>query len=167
MQNHGEEPTNLLVLPHFAGAATPYMDTGSKGAILGLTAANTVSDIYRACMEGVVYEMMINLEWLKDSGIHFKMLHATGGGAKSKLWMQMKADILNIPLTALRTADAGTVGSAMLTGVATGCFQDLEDAAHHMVEKTDIYMPNPKMHEKYRNIYERYRKLYQAVRTLV
>lgn len=167
LQNRGTEPTNLLVLPHFAGAATPYMDTGSKGAILGLTADNTVSDLYKACMEGVVYEMMVNMEWLQDSGIHFKMLHATGGGAKSKLWMQMKADILNISLTALRTSDAGTVGSAMLTGIATGCFQDLEDAAYHMVEKTDIYMPNPQMHEKYMNIYERYRRLYQAVRTLV
>lgn len=167
IEKRGNEPTNLLVLPHFAGAATPYMDTGSKGAILGLTAANTVSDIYRACMEGVVYEMMMNLEWLKDSGIHFNMLHATGGGAKSKLWMQMKADVLNIPFTALRTSDAGTVGSAMLTGIAIGCFRDLEDAANHMVEKTDVYMPNPEMHEKYMNIYERYRKLYQAVRPLV
>lgn len=167
LQNRGTEPTNLLVLPHFAGAATPYMDTGSKGAILGLTADNTVSDLYKACMEGVVYEMLVNMEWLKDSGIHFKMLYATGGGARSKVWMQMKADILNLPLTALRTADAGTVGGAMLTGIATGCFQNLEDAARHMVEKTDTYMPNPDMHEKYMNIYERYRRLYQAVRTLV
>ncbi len=167
LQRRGGEPTNILVLPHFAGAATPYMDTGSKGAMLGLTAANTVSDLYKACMEGVVYEMLVNMEWLKDSGIHFKMLYATGGGAKSKIWMQMKADILNIPLTALRTADAGTVGSAMLTGIAAGCFQDLEDAARHMVEKIDTYVPNPEMHEKYMDIYKRYRKVYRAVRTLV
>lgn len=85
VREHGEagaaEPTGLLVLPHFAGAATPYMDTGSKGAVIGLTAAHTVSDIYRACMEGVACEMMLNLEWLKGSGIRFQMLHATGGGA--------------------------------------------------------------------------------------
>lgn len=82
VREHGEagaaEPTGLLVLPHFAGAATPYMDTGSKGAVIGLTAAHTVSDIYRACMEGVACEMMLNLEWLKGSGIRFQMLHATG-----------------------------------------------------------------------------------------
>lgn len=162
-----EEPTGLLVLPHFAGAATPYMDTGSKGAIIGLTAGTQVGDIYRACMEGVVYEMLLNMECLKDSGIHFQMLHATGGGAKSELWMQMKADMLNIPITALKTADAGTVGSAMLTGIAVGCFENLEDAAKHMVEKKKVYTPNPKMHEQYVEVYKRYRKLYQAVRPLV
>ena len=162
-----EEPTGLLVLPHFAGAATPYMDTGSKGAIVGLSTDTSVSDIYRACMEGVVYEMLLNMEYLEDSGTCFRMLHATGGGARSEVWMQMKADMLNLPITALNTADAGTVGSAMLTGIAAGCFRDLQDAAEHMVEKKKVYEPDPKMHEKYREVYERYRKLYQAVRPLV
>ena len=161
-----DEPTGLLVLPHFAGAATPYMDTGSKGAVIGLTTDTTVSDIYRACMEGVVYEMKLNLECLEDSGIHFKMLHATGGGARSEVWMQMKADVLNVPITALNTVDAGTVGSAMLTGIAVGCFRDLEDAAAHMVEKKKVYEPRPEMHEKYEKIYRRYRRLYKAVRPL-
>lgn len=161
------EPTGLLVLPHFAGAATPYMDTGSKGAILGLTAATSVGDIYRGCMEGVVYEMLLNMEYLHGSGVHFQMLHATGGGARSEVWMQMKADMLNIPITALKTVDAGTVGSAMLTGIAAGCYRDLEDAAAHMVEKTKVYVPRPEMHEKYKIVYERYRNVYQAVRPLV
>lgn len=167
LEQGASNPTGMLVLPHFAGAATPYMDTGSKGAILGLTTASTVSDIYCACMEGVVYEMVLNMEWLKASGIHFKMLHATGGGAKSEAFMQMKADMLNIPITALATADAGTVGSAMLTGIAVGCYNGLEDAAGHMVEKKKIYEPDPQMHKKYKKIYQRYRQLYDAVRPLV
>lgn len=162
-----EAPTGLLVLPHFAGAATPYMDTGSKGVIAGLTTDSSVGEIYRACMEGVVYEMMLNMECLEDSGVHFSKLHATGGGAKSELWMQMKADALNVPITALKTADAGTVGSAMLTGIAVGCFQNLEDAAAHMVRETKTYEPNPEMTEQYANIYRRYRELYRAVRPLV
>lgn len=162
-----DEPTGMLVLPHFAGAATPYMDTGSKGVIVGLTTDTTVSEIYRACMEGVGYEMMLNMECLEDSGLHFNMIHATGGGARSKVWMQMKADMLNIPITALNTVDAGTVGSAMLTGIAAGCFADLEDAASHMVEKKEVYTPRPEMHEKYKKIYKKYRKLYKAVRPLM
>lgn len=167
LEGMAEGPTGLLVLPHFAGAATPYMDTGSKGVIVGLTTDTSVSDIYRACMEGVVYEMLLNMEYLKDSGTCFHMLHATGGGARSEVWMQMKADMLNLPITALNTADAGTVGSAMLTGIAVGCFRDLKDAAAHMVEKKKVYEPDLKMHEKYMEVYERYRKLYQAVRPLV
>lgn len=163
----GSGPSGLLVLPHFAGAATPYMDTGSKGAILGLTAASTVGDIYRGCMEGVVYEMLVNMEYLKESGISFEGLHATGGGARSQVWMQMKADMLNLPITALKTADAGTVGSAILTGVAVGAFRSLTDGATHMVEETRTYEPDPEMHEKYMEIYQRYRRLYQAVRPLM
>lgn len=162
-----DEPTGLLVLPHFAGAATPYMDTGSKGAILGLTVATTAADLYRACMEGVVYEMRLNYEALSGSGIRFTRLNTTGGGAKSKLWMQMKADVLNLPITALKTVDAGTVGSAMLTGIAVGLFADLSDAASHMVQERETYYPREEMHKKYMVIYERYKAVYNAVRPLM
>ena len=162
-----DEPTGLLVLPHFAGAATPYMDTGSKGAILGLTVATTAADLYRACMEGVVYEMRLNYEALSGSGIRFTRLNTTGGGAKSKLWMQMKADVLDLLITALKTVDAGTVGSAMLTGIAVGLFADLNDAASHMVQERETYYPREEMHKKYMVIYERYKAVYSAVRPLM
>ena len=166
-EKHGNEPSGLLVLPHFAGAATPYMDTGSKGVIIGLTTDTDTAEIYRACMEGVAFEMYVNYLAVKKSGVHFERINATGGGARSKIWMQMKADILNIPITALKTVDAGTVGSAMLTGVAAGIFSGLEDAAAHMVEETATYTPDTAMHEKYMRIFERYRRIYEAVRPLV
>lgn len=161
------EPTGLLVLPHFAGAATPYMDTGSKGAILGLTCGTTAAEIYRACMEGVVYEMVINRSKLDGSGIRCTKMNATSGGAKSALWMQMKADMLNIPITALATSDAGTVGCAMLTGIAAGVFCNLQDAAVHMVEEKETYFPNYERHEKYMKVFERYKGVYDAVRPLM
>lgn len=163
----GQGPTGLLVLPHFAGAATPYMDTGSKGAILGLTTATTAGEIYRACMEGVAYEMRLNYEALANSGIRFSKLHATGGGAHSRLWMQMKADMLGLPITALETVDAGTVGCAMLTGLAVGMFESLEQACERMVRKTEIYEPRPEMTRRYEEVYKRYQGLYNAVRPLV
>lgn len=167
-ETFGDEPVeSILVLPHFAGAATPYMDTGSKGALIGLTTDTSVAEVYRGCMEGVVYEMYLNLEALKASGIKPEMIHATGGGAHSAVWMQMKADVLNIPITALQTVDAGTVGSAMLTAVAIGLFRDVEDAASHMVQKTVTYEPRQEMHEKYMKKYAHYRRLYDAVRPLV
>lgn len=167
LEKRSESPTGLLVLPHFAGAATPYMDTGSKGAVIGLTTSTTAADIYRACMEGVVYEMYLNKRALEHSGMCFTKIHATGGGAHSAEWMQMKADMLNVPITALKTADAGTVGSAMMTGIAVGMFRDLKDAAGHMVEKTKTYRPRPGMHEKYMELFERYEQVYKAVRPLV
>ena len=162
-EDRDTEPSGLLVLPHFAGAATPYMDTGAKGAILGLTTASTLAEIYRGCMEGVAYEMYLNYQALQGSGIRFEKLNATGGGARSAVWMQMKADVLNLPITALKTVDAGTVGSAMLTGVATGVFQDLKEAAEHMVEETVTYIPRPQMHEKYMQVFARYRSVYEEI----
>ena len=162
-----DEPTGLLVLPHFAGAATPYMDNGSRGAILGLTTDTRPADIYRACMEGVAYEMRLNHEELKKSGVCFTRLNATGGGAKSKLWLQMKADILNMPITALDTVDAGTIGSAMLTGMAIGLFKNAEDAASKMVVEKETYYPRAEMLTKYSEIYERYARVYDAVRPLM
>ena len=160
-------PTGLLVLPHFAGGGTPYMDIGSKGAILGLSTHVTAADLYRACMEGVAYEIRVNYEALAGSGIHFKKLNATGGGARSEIWMQMKADVLGLPITALKTADAGTVGSAMLTGIAAGVYADLEEAAACMVHEIKTYHPREDMNEKYMAIYARYKKVYAAVRPLM
>jgi xylulokinase len=157
-------PSGLLLLPHFAGAATPYMDTGSRGALLGMTTATTAADIYRACMEGITYEMYLNYRNVLSSGAKPDKLHATGGGAHSDVWMQMKADVLGLPIVSLKTVDAGTVGSAMLTGIAMGVFADLDDAAAHMVEQTHVYEPRAEYHEKYMEVFTKYEKLYDAVR---
>ena len=143
------------------------MDNGAKGVILGLTTASDVSQIYLGCLEGVVYEMLLNLRGLMETGFSPKRLVATGGGAKSRLWMQMKADVLDLPITALKTSDAGTVGSAMMAGIAAGIFADLKDAAAHVVEEAETYTPRPEMHEKYMQIYDRYEKVYGAVRPLL
>ncbi|MCR5545138.1 MAG: carbohydrate kinase [Lachnospiraceae bacterium] len=167
MGQQGDEPSGLLVLPHFAGAATPYMDTGSKGAILGLTTDTSVAEIYHACLEGVCYEMYLNYKRLIDTGVHFNRIHATGGGARSKVWMQMKADVLNVPFIALSTIDAGTVGCAMVTGVAIGLFSDLNEASKLMVKKECIYEPREYQHSLYMNMFDKYKKLYDAVRFLV
>lgn len=164
---HSGNPSNLLVLPHFAGAATPYMDTGSKGAIIGLTTDTSISDIYWGAMEGVVFEMYLNMKALNASGANFEKINATGGGANSREWMQMKADILNIPITSLKTVDAGTVGCAMITGVAIGIFENLEKAAEILVEEKETYFPREEIHNKYMNIYDRYEKIYSSIRSLV
>ncbi len=162
-----DAPTGILVLPHFAGAATPYMDTGSRGAFVGLTLAHTQSDLYRAVLEGIAYEMRLNLETLSASGLGVDGLFATGGGAKSALWLQMKADILGVPVTRMSVDEAGTVGGIMLTGVATGVYSGLDEAKSELVRPVHIYEPRPGMHDQYQAHYRRYRRLYQAVRPLM
>ncbi len=160
-------PTGLLVLPHFAGAATPYMDSGSRGAIVGLSLATTDRDIYLACMESVAYEMRLNRERLAASGVAFDRLVATGGGAKSRLWVQMKADVLGIPIETLETDDAGTVGCAMMAGLACGAFGAIAEAAAKMVRRVGRFDPDPARHARYSEVFARYERLYAAVRPLV
>lgn len=160
-------PTGILVLPHFAGAGTPYMDGGSKGAVVGLTLDHSASDLYRAMMEGVTYEMMLNMERLAEAGIRPQKLRAAGGGAASAVWMQMKADMLNLPIVSLGNAEAGAAGCAMLAGVAAGVYKDLGEAARTMLKEKDTYLPRQEMHEAYQEYYEKYRRLYEAVRPLV
>lgn len=166
-QNLSEEPTGIMVLPHFAGAATPYMDENSKAAFVGVTLGTTKEDLYKAVMEGVAYEMRLNMENINASGINPDKLYATGGGANSKVWLQIKADILNKEIIALDAPEAGAAGTVMLTGVACGVYKDLEDAAKEMVKVKGSIIPNPEMHKKYMKIYENYKKLYSAVRPLV
>ena len=160
-------PTGILVLPHFAGAGTPYMDGGSKGAVVGLTLDHSASDLYRAMMEGVTYEMMLNMERLAEEGIRPQKLRAAGGGAASAVWMQMKADMLNLPIVSLGNAEAGAAGCAMLAGVAAGVYKNLGEAARTMLKEKDTYLPRQEMHEAYQEYYEKYRRLYEASRPLV
>lgn len=162
-----DEPTGILVLPHFAGAATPYMDAGSKGAFVGLNLVNTAPDMFKAIMEGIAYEMKLNMDNLKKAGININALYATGGGAKSKVWMQIKADILNVPIVSLGTGEAGVVGSVMLTGVAIGNFDSLESAKEVMINQEDTFYPEEDMHKKYMKYYDKYKDLYKSVRPLV
>ena len=160
-------PGDILVLPHFAGSGNPYMDTGSKGAFVGVTLESTRADMYKAVLEGICYEMKLNLEKLSEADIRPNELFATGGGASSPVWLQIKANIFGLPITALDAPEVGAAGTIMLTGVALGCFKSVEEAAALMVKKTKTYYPNTELTEKYNDVYNRYKRLYDAVRPLV
>ncbi len=161
------EPGDILVMPHFAGAANPYMDSSSKAVFLGVTLETTKADLYKAVMEGVTYEMLLNLKHLEKARIVPEKLYATGGGAKSEVWLQMKANILGCPITALDAPEVGTVGTIMLTGTAIGAFSGLENAKAIMVKEGKTYYPDSEKHKKHMKIYQRYEKIYKSVRPLL
>ena len=158
------DPTGLLLLPHFAGAATPYMDIHAKGAICGLSLENDAADVYQAMLEGICYETRMNLELLEQAGIVIDSLRATGGGARSGAWLQIKADVLGKPIDTLNVDEAGTVGSLMLAGLATGEYASLEQAAGlvHTVRRLEP----AENRDRYAPIYARYRRVYDAMRTI-
>jgi len=160
-------PGKILIMPHFAGAANPFMDSGSKAAFLGVTLETTKMDIYKAILEGVAYEMLVNLKCLEKSGIKPERLYATGGGANSSKWLQIKANILNIPITAIDLPEVGAVGTIMLAGVATGVFKDVEEAKKIMIKEGKTYFPDASKNAEYKKLYKNYERIYNAVRPLV
>lgn len=160
--NVKQEPTGILIMPHFAGAATPYMDENSKAVFSGITLSTTKDDLYQAIMEGVVYEMQINMERLEAAGIHIERLYATGGGANSSAWLQMKANMLGKEFVALDAPEVGAVGTVMLAGLAVGAFESLEEAAKVYVKKGKTYKPDPEKTALYRPYFEKYKLIYDS-----
>lgn len=162
-----DAPTGILILPHFAGAANPFMDTGSRAAIVGLTLESSAQDIYKALMEGVSYEMMVNIEHLQHFGITLERIYATGGGASSDVWLQIKADVWNRSVTSLEAKEVGACGTCMLCGVAIGLYRDLQQAKQFFVKERNTYIPNEDTAEQYKKNYGAYCKMYGAVRPIV
>lgn len=161
-----KKPTDILVLPHFAGSGTPYMDTSAKGAILGLDINTTSSEIYRSMLEGVTYEMALNMEYLQMAGININTLRAVGGGAKSDLWLQIKADIMQRKVERLSINEAGTLGTAILAGVATGVYKSLKEASNSLIKVKKEFYPNPKFKKVYEENFNRYKKIYKNIRNI-
>lgn len=163
----GDGISDLLILPHFAGAATPYMDMNATGAILGLTLETTSLDIYKALMEAVAFEDLLNVENINQAGIHFNSLCSCGGGARSSYWTQIKADVLDMPIQSLGSIQAGTAGSVMMAGVACGIYKSIEEASSVFVKQGVWYEPDEKKHALYMEKYRKYKKLYQNVKDVM
>jgi len=143
------------------------MDNGSKAAIVGLTLEHTSYDLYKALMEGVTYELMLNVKHLEAAGINPDTLYATGGGASSSVWLQIKADVLGKKIVALSAKEAGAAGTCMLVAVSMGICSNLHEAKKLFVKEKKTYIPDADMHEKYAKLYEAYKKMYPSVREIL
>lgn len=161
-----DAPTGILVLPHFAGAATPYMDNDSKAAFVGVTLETTKLDLYKALMEGTSYEMLLNFNTMRSLTGDISEIRATGGGATSDVWLQIKADILNTEITALSCKEVGAAGTAALAGVAIGAVDNVDDAVKQMVTVRKVFSPKAENTAVYSELYNKYANLYKAVKSL-
>ena len=167
LANSSKGPTNLMVLPHFAGAGTPLLDTTSKGAILGMTFATTQADIAKAILEGLTFELRVNLDLLRDSGITIDELHAVGGGAQSDLWLQLKADICRTPLCVPTVTEAACLGAGILASVAAGIYPNVHSAVKQAVQLKERIEPDRQNSADYDKRYKIYGKLYTQLISLL
>jgi xylulokinase len=163
----GSGPTGLMILPHFAGAGTPTMDHRSAGAIVGLNLHTQDTDIYQALMENINYEMKQNLELLKENGIPVREITASGGGAKSPVWLAGKANIFGIPVRTLRCPEAAAMGAAIAAARGDACFSSFGEAVQAMVRIEARYEPEAAMVRLYEEPYQRYTALYAGIRRIM
>lgn len=159
------EPTSLVVLPYFTPSGTPYFDTQVPGAVLGLRLSTTRHELLRGLLEGVAYEMRLNLDILNRSGIPVNELVAIGGGARNRKWLQLKADVLNTPIAVAAVTEAGCMGVAMLAAAAvTG--EAVTSLAGRWVRIVDLVQPDPDSAAIYADRYQSYNRLYPAIKGL-
>lgn len=160
-------PSGLLLLPHFAGSGTPWLDPASRGAIVGLDLSTDAADIYRALLEGTAFEMRENIELLHRAGIEIHEILATGGGARSPELLQLKADITSRSIVACEVTEASALGAAIIAGVGTGVYGSFESAVEAVVRYREKCEPRTERSPEYDRLFRRYRMLYTAVRSLM
>ena len=144
-----ETPTGLLVTPHLIGSCNPEFDSSAKGAIAGLTPDSNRGHLYRGILEGIASEFALMTECLESAGCAFDRIHISGGGAKSRLGVALRAAFANKPLHVMQTEEAVCLGGAILASVAAGIHADISTATAAMVREPKRICPDPLLREQY------------------
>jgi xylulokinase len=126
----GTDPARALVVPHLSGAPAPWpASPHPAGAVFGLTLNTSPVEVVKAMLEGIALELRLQIEALREAGAPIDRCKVAGGGARSRWWMQLKADLLNVPVEVPKQDEPGTFGAALLAGVGLGTFGSFIEAA--------------------------------------
>jgi xylulokinase len=152
----------LLFLPYLSGERTPHLDASARGAFFGLTARHGLSHLTRAVMEGVTYSLADCLQLMVELGVKVSQVRAVGGGARSRLWRQIQADVYGIPVHRTTVDEGPAYGAALLASVTAGHFESVSDACSVVRLRPDVAEPNPQSTQLYQRYMNIYRDLYPA-----
>ncbi|MCL5104796.1 MAG: FGGY-family carbohydrate kinase, partial [Armatimonadetes bacterium] len=148
----------VLLLPHFAGSGSPDFNSDAKAAIWGLTMAHERKHISRALLESVAFILKRNLDLLAGMGVPMERIISSGGGSKSALWCQIKADVTGLPVAATNLREATATGAAILAGQNLGWWSyDTAPLAH--ANTGALYEPSPEAVRQYECAYRRFVEL--------
>ena len=156
----------VIMQEHFQGNRTPHTDPLSRGVISGLTLKHGRGHLFRATLEGIAFGTELILETMRNNGFEAETVVLAGGATRSNLWLQIHADISNLPLTLTKVPDAPALGSAILAAVGSGAFSDIGSAARKMVQVDRVIEPNPESHGIYQPFYQSYREHYLAMKKI-
>lgn len=132
----------LIMLPHLMGAFSPEPNLSARGSFTGFTLSHTRGHFVRALLEGVAFLLKRNLETIEHTGMAIPEIRSTGGGARSRLWNQIKANVCNRPIVTLANEETALLGDAILAGVAAGVFQSIEEGCNAMVVVKESIQPD-------------------------
>lgn len=154
----------LIMLPYFQGSGIPELNEKASGVFYGVNASHTRGHFLRAVMEGLAIALKRMLECEAKLGASATEIRSLGGGTKSKVWCQIKADILGIPVKVVRNSESTPcMGAAILAGVANGIWPSIEYATDRFVEIEETYYPNPEHVKNYDEVYRKYIQITKAL----
>ena len=162
-----QEPTKLLVLPHFTSTGSPYNDDSSAGAVIGLNIHTTKNEFFRALVEGVTYEILLNIRLLGKKGIKIMKLIAMGGVSQSGTIMQLKSDVFGLPIEVCPVQETACRGAAMLAASALDIHFVELFFEHIKNEKRLSFIPKKEYTSVYAKNFNAYKKLYKAVKHII
>ncbi|GAC1347596.1 MAG: xylulokinase [Ktedonobacteraceae bacterium] len=155
--------SGLIFLPCLSGAMTPTWNADARGVFFGLSLAHGRGHMVRAILEGTAYGLRDNVERMAEIGLNPQEIRAVAGGARGRLWLQIKADVTGKPVSTPRELESTALGAAMLAGVAAGLFSDLQEAAHAAIGMGSYREPDPRHRQAYDDAYALYRQVYDAL----
>ena len=153
----------LTFLPYLSGERTPHADPNARAAFVGLELRHDTGALARAVLEGVAFGLRDSLDLLSELGSDLEVARVSGGGARSELWLQIVASVLELPLERVAVDEGAAFGAAILAGVAAGLWDDVPAATAATVRVRDTVEPVAEWVEVYREGRERFRALYPAV----
>ena len=156
----------IIYLPYLMGERTPHLDPNCRGSFTGISVNHNCFNFYRAVLEGVCFSIKDCCEVICESGIDLNTIKVGGGGAKSKLWLQILADTITENLYTSKCVESGVLGVAILASVGSGYYNSVEEASAKMTD-SNLAMTrfNPGKINYYNSTYSVYKNLYFAVKS--
>jgi xylulokinase len=155
----------LMLVPYWNNVMNPYWDPLASGITVGWSGVHGRAHFYRAILEGIAYEQrLVGDAMMAAAGQHFAEYVSMGGGSRSRLWLQIMADVTGIPVVQSTTNEATCLGAGILAAVGGGWYADVRAAADAMTGTAARYVPAPATMEVYNRLYQEvYRTLFPTL----
>ena len=157
---------NVFYLPYLMGERSPHNNPDARAMFIGMSMDTTRADMTQAVLEGVAFGIRDSFEVAKSLGIKIEKTKICGGGAKSRLWKKIMANVLGITVQEIESEEGPGYGGAILAAVGCGEFESVEAAADQLVKVVGEVEPDAELTAKYEEKYQQFKKIYPTVKCL-